>query len=83
MVAHHVISDIELFQMIRHRHLVLAGNKRLKIYGKLNCVSGKRMKKVNRVFFKNEAEALLHGYRACKRCMSTQSKINLNEQETG
>lgn len=55
--------------MIRSRQIVLAGNKKLKIYGRLNCSSGKRMNIENRVFFMNEAEALERGYRACKRCL--------------
>ncbi|HTE02306.1 MAG TPA: Ada metal-binding domain-containing protein [Mucilaginibacter sp.] len=47
----------------------LAGNRKLKIYGTLNCTSGKRMKTDNRVFFKSEAEALSLGYRPCGHCM--------------
>jgi len=35
----------------------------------LNCHSGKRMKKENRVFFKNENEAISLGFRPCKNCM--------------
>ena len=47
----------------------MAGNAKLKIYGKLNCASGKRMKAGNRIFFKNEEEALQSGFRPCGNCM--------------
>lgn len=46
-----------------------AGNSKLKIYGTLNCSSGKRMKTANRVFFRSEAEAKSMGYRPCGHCM--------------
>jgi methylphosphotriester-DNA--protein-cysteine methyltransferase len=46
-----------------------AGNKNLKIYGLLSCKSGKRMKRSNRVFFKDRADAVAHGYRPCGHCM--------------
>ncbi len=61
--------DQSLFKRIRQGEIKFAGNARLKIYGKLSCGSGKRMKKENRVFFKSEAEAVSLGYRACKHCM--------------
>jgi len=63
------LSDTEVFRHIRSGAIVLAGNKRLKIYGRLDCFSGKRMLRANRVFFENESEALMAGYRACKHCM--------------
>ena len=47
----------------------MAGNLSLKIYGTLSCKSGKRMKKENRVFFKNEAEAIELGFRPCGHCL--------------
>ena len=53
----------------------LGGNKKLKIYGKLNCGSGKRMKPANRVFFADEQEALNAGYRPCGHCMPHQYQI--------
>jgi methylphosphotriester-DNA--protein-cysteine methyltransferase len=55
--------------MIRKGGVVLGGNKTLKIYGQLNCGSGKRMKMTNRVFFGSEDEARAHGYRPCGHCM--------------
>lgn len=52
----------------------LGGNKRLKIYGKLDCPSalqyiaqGKYVK--NRVFFRDEETAIKAGYRPCAKCM--------------
>ncbi|SHK84241.1 Metal binding domain of Ada [Chitinophaga jiangningensis] len=58
-----------LLQLIRTGAITIGGNKKLKIYGTLQCSSGKRMKTANRVFFRDEQEALQHGYRACKRCL--------------
>ncbi len=55
--------------LIRKGDITLGGYKKGKIYGLLNCSSGKRMKVENRVFFKNEEEALANGYRPCGHCM--------------
>ena len=60
---------MQLFRMIRMGKLVYAGNKRLMIYGTLHCKSGKRMNKMNRIFFMNEDEAIAEGYRPCGHCM--------------
>jgi methylphosphotriester-DNA--protein-cysteine methyltransferase len=68
MIAHNDIDDKMLRKLIRGNRYLLGGNKKLKIYGTLRCASGKRMKRGNRVFFLNEAEALGYGYRACQRC---------------
>jgi methylphosphotriester-DNA--protein-cysteine methyltransferase len=57
----------------------MAGNAKLKIYGKLNCTSGKRMKAANRIFFKNEEEALQTGFRPCGNCMKQAYKDWKNE----
>ncbi|WP_245952507.1 Ada metal-binding domain-containing protein [Chitinophaga skermanii] len=46
-----------------------AGNQSLKIYGTLQCTSGKRMKPKNRVFFHSLEEAAAAGYRPCGHCM--------------
>jgi methylphosphotriester-DNA--protein-cysteine methyltransferase len=69
MIHHFDLSNAIVHAMIRGRRIVLAGNRRLKIYGHLHCSSGKKMKKENRVFFENEAEAVASGYRRCKRCI--------------
>jgi len=39
-----------------------------KIFGKLDCKSGMRMKKENRVFFHTLEDAIKEGYRPCKNC---------------
>jgi len=59
----------QLLLLIQSGAITIGGNKKLKIYGTLQCSSGKRMKTENRVFFRDEAEARQAGYRACKRCM--------------
>jgi hypothetical protein len=52
----------------------LGGNKKLKIYGRLDCPSAKRWIEkgkyvLNRVFFENEQIAISAGYRPCAVCM--------------
>ena len=51
-----------------------AGWKKGKIFGKLDCSSGMRMKKENRVFFATWEDAINEGYRPCKNC---KPKLNL------
>lgn len=58
-----------LSRLIKMGEISLGGNHLLKIYGKLTCPSGKRLKPRNRVFFRNEKEALFHGFRPCGYCM--------------
>lgn len=48
-----------------------AGNKPRKIFGRLDCKSGMRMKKENRVFFATWEDAIEQGYRPCKKCKPT------------
>jgi methylphosphotriester-DNA--protein-cysteine methyltransferase len=69
MINHPDISRKELFKKIKRGEIKFAGNKRLKIYGKLQCNSGKRMKKENRVFFRSEQEAIENNFRPCGHCM--------------
>lgn len=69
MIHHEMITDQELKLLIRQRKILFGGNRQLKIYGMLNCYSGKRMKRENRVFFDTEAEAIILGYRPCGHCM--------------
>ncbi|MEK6781985.1 MAG: Ada metal-binding domain-containing protein [Bacteroidota bacterium] len=69
---HEELKTGELKSLIRNRKLLLAGNTRLKIYGLLTCSSGKRMKKENRVFFKNESDAIQLGFRPCGNCLPGQ-----------
>jgi hypothetical protein len=39
-----------------------------KIFGRLDCKSGMRMKKENRVFFHTLEDAVNEGYRPCQKC---------------
>ncbi|WP_262512196.1 Ada metal-binding domain-containing protein [Mucilaginibacter conchicola] len=55
--------------LIDCKQITFGGNHKLKIFGTLNCSSGRRMKIANRVFFKNEQEASSAGYRPCGHCM--------------
>jgi methylphosphotriester-DNA--protein-cysteine methyltransferase len=62
-------------QLIRDGGITLGGHVRCKIYGRLSCKSGKRMRPKHRVFFKDEAEAIAEGYRPCGHCMPEKYKI--------
>ncbi len=62
------LTQSEIQSKIKKGEIAFAGNRNLKIYGLLNCASGKRMKKQNRVFFVSETEALKNGYRPCGNC---------------
>lgn len=72
MVEHLKISALDLRKHIREGKIKLGGNKKLKIYGSIPCISGKRMKRENRVFFENEQEAIQLGYRPCAKCLPDQ-----------
>lgn len=48
-----------------------AGWRPGKIFGRLDCKSGMRMKKENRVFFLTWDDAMAAGYRPCKNCKPT------------
>ena len=72
MIRHTDISKQILRDLITTHTIKFGGNVRLKIYGTLGCASGKRMKKINRVFFMDETEALTAGYRPCVHCMKNQ-----------
>ncbi len=69
MIRHTDISRSELRLKINGGEIRFAGNARLKIYGRLSCASGKRMKRANRVFFADQAEAVRAGFRPCGHCM--------------
>lgn len=69
MIRHDEISNIDLRNKIRKQEILFGGNRKLKIYGKLSCASGKRMKRESRVFFASEKEALAFNYRPCGHCM--------------
>ena len=69
MIKHVEMGKSELARRIRSGEIRLAGNFNLKIYGRLDCPSGKRMKKDNRVFFSTAADAIKRGFRPCGHCM--------------
>ena len=69
MISHRHLNEKELREKIRRKEILFAGNLNLKIYGMLNCQSGKRIKKVNRVFFATESEAIENGFRPCAHCL--------------
>ena len=63
----------------------LGGNKKLKIYGRLDCPSAKKWIEKgyyisNRVFFENEDIAIAAGYRPCAKCMPDKYKAWKNNQ---
>lgn len=61
--------------LINKEEILLGGNSNLKIYGTLDCKSGKRLKVKNRVFFRDEKEAIEQGYRPCGHCMREKYKV--------
>lgn len=69
MVRHHDLTDAEFRRLYREGAIVLAGNRRLRIFGTLRCTSGQRMLRRNRVFFASEQEAWDAGYRPCGHCL--------------
>ena len=65
----------------------LGGNKKLKIYGLLNCQSAKKWIDKghyisNRVFFKDETTAIEAGYRPCAVCMPKKYQEWKNNEES-
>ena len=74
MVQHKDISDVQLRTKIKEGLILFGGNKNLKIYGKLDCKSGHRMKRGNRVFFISKNEALKNNFRPCGHCMKSDYK---------
>ncbi|MBL7841640.1 MAG: metal-binding protein [Cyclobacteriaceae bacterium] len=79
MIPHTELMPAQIRKMIRNKNITLAGNVRLKIYGLLNCASGKRMKTSNRVFFSSVKDAHMNNFRPCGHCMSTEYKLWKNE----
>ncbi|RYD70094.1 MAG: metal-binding protein [Sphingobacteriales bacterium] len=75
MINHSELSSASIKILIKNKEICFGGNRRLKIYGKLNCKSGKRMKKENRVFFNSEKDSLENGFRPCGHCLKEKYKI--------
>ncbi len=70
MIKHIAITDSDLLKKILRKEIAFGGNRKLKVYGTLQCKSGKRMKRENRVFFASEGEALQNSYRPCGHCLA-------------
>lgn len=75
MIRHIDLGKDTLSRQTATRRLIIRGVIQFggyrpgKIYGKLSCASGKKMKVQNRVFFQDEAEAIGAGYRPCAHCL--------------
>jgi len=69
MIPHMDIDKRTLRSQIRQKKIPIGGNMKLRIYGKLGCRSGKRMKRENRIFFQSEDEAIENGFRPCGHCL--------------
>ncbi len=61
--------------LIRSKAITLGGCAPAGIYGRLDCTAGKRMHFENRVFFKNETEAIRQGFRPCGHCMRSRYAV--------
>jgi len=66
---------MKLYNILKNGEFILSeisgqyvGWKPGKIFGRLDCKSGMRMNKENRVFFYTIEDAIREGYRPCKKC---------------
>jgi methylphosphotriester-DNA--protein-cysteine methyltransferase len=75
MIEHKKLSDEIVRSFIHGNKIAYAGNIPAKIYGRLTCSSGKRMKKENRIFFVDRNEAILAGFRPCGKCLHREYKV--------
>ncbi|WP_338042644.1 Ada metal-binding domain-containing protein [Mucilaginibacter straminoryzae] len=71
----------KLYRFIKSNEINFAGYLPGKIYGRLTCASGKQMKHMNRVFFKDVTEAEANGYRPCRNCMYKEYQEWKNRQK--
>ncbi|MFD2933124.1 Ada metal-binding domain-containing protein [Spirosoma flavum] len=58
-----------LGKLVKSKAITIGGHRPGKIYGLLTCRSGKRIKSANRVFFRDETEAISQGFRPCAVCL--------------
>ncbi len=81
MIRHTVLGSSPFAQLrtlaglVRSGAVTLGGNGPGRIYGRLDCQAGKRMKAVNRVFFRDKTEAIEAGFRPCARCLAMEYKV--------
>jgi methylphosphotriester-DNA--protein-cysteine methyltransferase len=80
MHNHQELDKKILLQKIRTGSILYAGNVHLKIFGRLDCRSGKRMRKENRVFFETQEEAITLGFRPCGHCMTAEYRKFLTQK---
>lgn len=64
-----------LATLVKKGVITLGGHHTSKLYGRLDCRAGKRMKAENRIFFQNETEAIAFGYRPCAVCLPKEYKL--------
>lgn len=64
-----------LAMLVKNGVITLGGHHTSKLYGRIDCRAGKRMKPENRVFFQNETEAITFGYRPCSVCLPNEYKV--------
>ncbi|MCE7937172.1 MAG: metal-binding protein [Chloroflexi bacterium CFX6] len=84
MIRHIDIEKPELIQRIKAGEITLGGNATDLIYGRLDCAQGKRLNRAGRVFFADEAEAIIAaGYRPCGSCMRAAYRAWKNAREQG
>ena len=69
MIRHAAIDDEDLRRLMLGGQIRFGGNRKLRIYGRLDCASGKRMARDSRVFFSSEAAAVASGFRPCGHCL--------------
>ena len=89
MILHSSLSQFpfqrnkKLYKLISDGDIEFAGNRNLKIYGRLSCQSGMKMKIANRVFFSSGQEAGMMAYRPCAHCMKKEYRIWLEAMQKG
>ncbi len=76
----YILTDESGRQYLSKSRGALGGNRRLKIYGRLDCPSANRYVRQgkyaqHRVFFRNEKTAIAAGYRPCAVCMKEEYEI--------
>lgn len=79
MIFHKDLSKDELKQLLKTGKITLGGYFKGKIYGTLDCWSGKKMKRESRVFFRDEIEAKGDGFRPCGHCLKEKYREWKNE----
>jgi methylphosphotriester-DNA--protein-cysteine methyltransferase len=77
--SHSLLKNADVHSLIRKGAIRLGGNKKLRIYGKLDCVSGMKMQRKNRIFFSDSREAESLHFRPCAHCMRDQYQQWKNE----